>query len=1109
MTNCKLIARSCRYYWRTHLGVVLGAAVATAVLTGAMLVGDSVRYTLRRTARLRLGGVTHALGPQGRFFRVELADGVSHRLGSAVAPVLAVRGSAVRRDRAARANNVQILGVDDRFWRLGGAEPPIATDADGRCVLNDTLAGRLGLSAGQEVLLRIEKPALLPRDAPLSRDKDSILRAPMTVAAVAGDENFGRFSLQADQAPPLNVFVPLRWLGEKLGQPGRANMLLLAGADKLSTEAADAALRQSFRLADAGLELRELIGGVIELRSSRVFFDKPVAEAAIKASPNARGILTYFVNEFRAGRKTTPYSIVAAMENLPASVMSALKRIPAPLKDDEILINDWLADDLRVKAGDAIEMKYFVPGPMRRLIERSAEFRVARVLAMSESTAGADLMPDFPGVSDAENCRDWKPGIPIALDRIRPKDERYWRDYRGTPKAFVTLAAGQRMWSSRFGSLTAVRYTSAGGGQDALAEAIRRELDPASVGMFFQPVRKRAMTAGDKATDFGQLFLGFSFFLIAAAALLTALLFALGVQQRSEQVGTLLALGFRPQQVRRLLLAEGGLLAVAGSLVGAAMSVLYTRAILLSLHSFWPKAVANSAVVFHATGWTLLRGCVAGVAVALAAIWLVLLRQARRSPRQLLAGGAERESLAAGAAARKGRIALWIAVVAALAAVAIVAFSGVGRDTRAATAFFAAGGLLLVAGIAACHTLLGRIARTVARGGKMTLGGLGLRNISRRRWRSLAVIALLACGTFLIVSVGANRKDPFGDARKYSSGTGGFALWGETAAGVFRDLNDPAALDHYGLKAGDLKGARFLQMSIREGDDASCMNLNRAQHPRLIGVDAAMLAERKAFTFTKTLDGEADNGWLLLGRPQPDGAVPAVGDEDTIVYALGKKVGDALDYTDEHGRTFRIRIVGQLATSVFQGGLLISEENFKKHFPSRAGYRLFLIDAPQHRKTEITGALSRNLSEFGMEVTPTEERLAAFNAVYNTYLSIFQVLGGLGMLLGSAGMGLIVLRNVLERRSELALLRAVGFRRRSLLGVVAGEHACLVGLGMACGVVAAIVAVLPAIRSPGAQVPYASLAGTLLAVLVAAVGWTLMATWLALRGPLLPALRSE
>ena len=237
--------------------------------------------------------------------------------------------------------------------------------------------------------------------------------------------------------------------------------------------------------------------------------------------------------------------------------------------------------------------------------------------------------------------------------------------------------------------------------------------------------------------------------------------------------------------------------------------------------------------------------------------------------------------------------------------------------------------------------------------------------------------------------------------------------------------------------------------------------------------------------------------------------VPAIGDANSIQWALGKKIGDTLDYTDEHGRAFKLRLVGAVGNSILQGNLIIDETEFVKRFPSESGYRMFLLDAPSNRVAEVSATLSRALQDVGLEMTPTVQRLNAFNAVQNTYLGTFQILGGLGLLLGSAGLGVVVLRNVLERRGELAVLLTMGFRRRSLQRLVLTEHGALLGLGLGVGIVAAAVAVLPALLSPERHLPYVSLALTLGGVLLNGVLWTWVAIRYALRGNLLEALRNE
>ncbi len=212
-------------------------------------------------------------------------------------------------------------------------------------------------------------------------------------------------------------------------------------------------------------------------------------------------------------------------------------------------------------------------------------------------------------------------------------------------------------------------------------------------------------------------------------------------------------------------------------------------------------------------------------------------------------------------------------------------------------------------------------------------------------------------------------------------------------------------------------------LRVREGDVASCLNLNRAQRPRLLGVKPELLAGR--FTFANVAKGlDRHQGWQLLqsGGSRREEAltdpskihnpksaipaeVPAIGDANAIEWALGKEIGDTIDYTDEQGRAFKVRLVGAVANSILQGSLLIDEAEFTRRFPGESGYRMFLIDAPSNSVAQVSATLSRALQDAGLELTPAAQRLNEFNAVQNTYLGTFQILGGLGLLLGSAGLG--------------------------------------------------------------------------------------------------------
>jgi hypothetical protein len=403
----------------------------------------------------------------------------------------------------------------------------------------------------------------------------------------------------------------------------------------------------------------------------------------------------------------------------------------------------------------------------------------------------------------------------------------------------------------------------------------------------------------------------------------------------------------------------------------------------------------------------------------------------------------------------------------------------------------------------------------------LSLAGLGLRNSTRRSGRSLAVVALLACGIFLVISVNAFRQDPLAGADRRDSGTGGFALYGESAIGILHDLNSASGRKSLGVDSGVLEGVDVVQLRVHEGDDASCFNLNRAQTPRLLGVQPSQLRNRGSFSFSAAESGaDVGTGWGLLGEHEGEAAqgsegdiVPAIGDYATIKWAMGKSLGDDVEYSDEKGRKFKVRLVGMIENSILQGSLIIAEDRFVERFPSEDGCRVFLVDAPQGKVDAVGDYLSARLTDFGLGLASAKQRLAAFSEVENTYISIFQILGGLGLVLGSVGLGLVVLRNMLERRNELAMLRAVGFNKAALKRMVLYEHSGLMLAGLVCGVAAALVAAGPELRSPpqgaGAAVPYLSLVLTIAAIAVSGVVWIWIATVFALSGNMLDALRNE
>jgi ABC-type antimicrobial peptide transport system permease subunit len=272
------------------------------------------------------------------------------------------------------------------------------------------------------------------------------------------------------------------------------------------------------------------------------------------------------------------------------------------------------------------------------------------------------------------------------------------------------------------------------------------------------------------------------------------------------------------------------------------------------------------------------------------------------------------------------------------------------------------------------------------------------------------------------------------------------------------------------------------------------------------------MIERGGFLFASTMaesEEERRNPWILLKREFDDGAVPVIGDESAVIWQFHLGVGKDLVITDERGQEVHLRFVALLGGSVLQNELVVAESRFVQMFPSFSGHAFFLLDAPPARAQQLALTLEQELSVFAFDVTPTVQRLREYMAIQNTYLSTFQTLGGLGLVLGTIGLAVVLLRNVWERRSELALMRTLGFSPVALGWMVLVENAVLVIAGLAAGTLPALVAIAPHIAARPGQVPWLPLGLTLLSVLVVGVGAGAVALAPTLRAPLIPALRKE
>ena len=881
--------RSLWYHRRVNLAVMLGMIVGTAVLTGALIVGDSVRYSLRRLTLERLGRIDEILLAD-HFFSADLADNFALTAEPSAAfpeavPVILLAQTTVEKssiDAARRVGQVTLVGADANFWRLSDAGPkPRVMPTQRQIVLNQALADDVQAQVGDRVIVRLPKATQIAGDSPLGEKVDRVQSlAELEVIEILPVRGLGRFSLRANQALPRTAFLDTQVLQQALDQPGKVNTVLFAGpnADQAPSDSQVAALRQGIRptLEDAGLRLKPVSldywpAGAetpsstlryLSLSTETMMF-AAAAEAAVEAALSGlehQAVLTYLANSISApddndsASPSIPYSTVSALsDNATLTPLASINGPRFSLADEDIVLNQWAADDLAVQPGERIRLSYFAPETTHgEAIEESHDFTLKAIVPLQtpelpyrrgqparytqppSRANDPDLTPEVPGITDQESIDAWDPPFPFDYKRIRqPQDEDYWDQFRTTPKAFVNMRAGQRLWGSRFGQITSFRIrATADTFGDATAEAeVRQRLTsaianaPEAFGFALLHVKQDGLRASQGTTPFNALFLGFSFFIIAAALMLVSLLFRLSLERRASEAGLLLSLGLKQRQVAKVFLFEGLALTLLGTLAGTLLGIGYAGLMIFGLRTWWLDAVVTPFLELHVGRFSLPLGALIGAATSLLTILWTLSGLRKISLRDLLAQNIEPTSMT-----RRHRrtpiyaaISLWIiALIAAVAAVFL-------RGEVQAGAFFSAGASVLIAILLQVSWWLKR-----PTGGKESAAARfhvtpDDRAKSRPQFSSQHA-DLGSDGDGLLLDRGHQRVSPSTNG----TGHGRFSVHRpDRRLALRRPKRSARAPGPAGrVRPNHSEARRSMHFACVDGDDASCRNLYQAHRPR-------------------------------------------------------------------------------------------------------------------------------------------------------------------------------------------------------------------------------------------------------------------------------------
>ncbi len=1040
----KIVIRTVKFYIKPVIYQVLIIALLSAVITGSLLTGRSVRTSLRKSALERLGNTGILISSGVRFFDTSLVKRIADSLNKECVGILELNGYSQSLSSQKGAFNTHIYAVGNEFFKFQGNDSIMIKP--GEIAINERLAEYLDVNQGDELIIRFNEISDIPADAPFAPSKEtntssSVIR----IGSILGPSENGNFSLSISQIMPMNVFINLSDLAEISGKPDKINRLLIGNDYSYSSSDIAGVLKALMRPSDIGLTVR-LVKETeeYELVSDRVFIDEILIKEIKNVIPSSAPVITYLGNRIKTRSQTTPYSFVSG---LPSSIY------PEISNDNGIIINRWLADDLKAFVGDTVEMFWYAPDSLNKLTENSSSFIIKRVVDIKGIWADSLLMPDFPGIAGSESCSDWDAGVPIKLDDIRPKDEDYWNRYHGTPKAFINYEKGVEIWGNNYGPATSIRFpvnvTS-----EEITGRLTGNLDPGKSGFIITDLAGESVKAANESVDFSTLFLSLGFFLILASVVLLSFAVSAYFDSKRGQINTFFALGFKSKWIEKLLFLESGFIIFLGGIAGALAGYLVNMLITRALNTVWQGAVQTDTLEAFFNFIPVIVGFL--VTVCTAGIFMIVkikryLARLNRKDREIY----------------KPHSPGWnfvFLITTFIGSILLFSLSFIINGKELSLSFGAGTMLLLSMILFWRQYFLGFVVqsnKTEERRG-------GLSKLYYRFYPSNGVtpILFIAAGIFAVFITGANRMNFNPNHLPRSGGTGGYLLWCENTIPVREDLNSLSGRKASGIDEEQLSDMSFVFAKRSSGNDASCLNLNHITAPPLLGIDPSDFISKGSFSFSKSIKHtDIKNPWQFLNIQSNNNILYGIADQTVLQWGLMLKPGDTLILRAENGQPLNIIIAAGLKSSVFQGNVLIGMDNFIKHYPSVSGSTVMLVDGETALADLYKNTLNDRFANNGIHIELTTDRLASFYQVTNTYLSVFGVFGALGMITGIAGLGFVLMRNYSNRKREFALLLATGFSLKKIRRLILSEQVLILFAGVTSGIISAMIATFSSITS--------------------------------------------
>jgi len=975
----------------------VASLITIAVIVGSLAVGDSVRTTLVNRVNERLGDTETIIFSRNSHLSEELLN--TSLLRDSSRGILLVNGFV---SKGGKLLPVFVWGVEDM---------DIAIE---KTRINTALAKEITPDEQATIVLRLPAIGLVPSGSLfVTENYTTSLR--LTFDGIVEAADGGNISMKNEQILPYNIFVNRQELAEVLDIDGKVNLILT------NKQLSDTDFSNTWDYKSSGLSVNQG-DGFAEILSDRVFIQEEVVDYVIKHNSEPNRLFSYLANAIEFDNQSIPYSFVTAMDQYKGET----------LQQDEVILSDYTANRLNAKVGDKVDIAYFTSQDLKTLSTKSIQLKVKKVVPLTELQADESLSANFPGLSDVERCTDWDSDLPINMDLIKNEDERYWELYRNTPKAIIAYDTVVNDWGNAYGSATSVRISN---------EQVNLEgLNATMLGVQLIHPRGAGIYAAKNGVDFSGLFLALGFFIIISAMLLMKVPLSEMLFIRRNEINLLRNLGYSHRRIIQIFWTESAPVVIVSSVVGVVAGLLYTSLVMWLLGNIWKGATQTDGFSVYPSLITLVLGLIIGIGLSL----LLLLQSIINSLKEESIGGKENRLSV--------RIHRVFAILFSILSIAIICVNLIYLQS---VILFVAIGMLLIATAALWGNYLIYSKAFASLDGFLSDKLIWNTLYANKKQVILSFFAL-AIGVFTVFSVGLNRRG-FADSSQIKVGTGGYSLWVESTVPVYHNMTIREGQSK--LAFTDLPSETKIMQCFRyNADDASCLNLNKVSTPTVLGVDMNALIESD-FQIVQSLYSQDRGNVFKQMQQHTEMVYPALVDETVLTWGLMMNVGDTLRYEGDNGKNVAFQIVGTLANSIFQGNLLIDRNLFREIWPEIAGSEVFLLKVDEAERESVKNLISQALHEYGVTVSTTNDRLKQFNAVTDTYLTIFLTLGGLGLLLGIMSFIIVVRKNLAMRRNEIELYGTLGFTKEKIAHILYKENILVPLYAIATGVISSLIGV--------------------------------------------------